>query len=163
MEQWKDIPEYEGLYQVSSEGRVRNLDRIVHVSRNRWGQATTRKKPSRVLSSHIGDHGYYSILLTSADGTHKRHTIHRLVGMAFLPNPENKEMIDHIDRNKINNLLSNLRWATRSENCLNNDKEKTSTGESYIYTSFRVCIPGHRERRFKTLPEAVAYRDSLVQ
>jgi len=143
MEEWKDIPGYVN-YRISSLGRVMSL------------------KGQKILSLSISSSGYRTILLCNGPGNQQRKTIHRLIAIAFIPNPDNKEMVDHINRNKLDNRIENLRWATRSENCLNNDKTKTSTDESYIYVSFRVAVPGHKEKRFKTLEEAVKYKNSLL-
>ena len=60
--------------------------------------------------------GYKELKLINDDGERKHLKLHRLLGLAFIPNPENKPCIDHIDENKSNNHLSNLRWATYAEN-----------------------------------------------
>lgn len=150
-EEWRDIPNYP-RYEVSSLGNVRSK----HYKCNKSNGVT------KLLSlSAISTSGYKSVLLCNGPGQKQRKTVHRLVADAFIPNPDNKEMIDHISRDKLDNRVVNLRWATRSENCLNIDKTKTSTDQSYIYTSFKVCVPGNPIKCFKTLEEAVEYRNSL--
>lgn len=111
-EVWKDIPEYEGLYQVSNLGRVKSLLRYV-LRRN--GQ-TTRVNET-ILKQTLDTDGYPIVGLCK--NNRKTQTVHRLVAKAFIPNPENKPCIDHIDGNRTNNNVDNLRWATVKENANN--------------------------------------------
>jgi hypothetical protein len=107
MEIWKDIPEYEGFYQASSEGRIRSLDRI----RNNGG------KYKGVIFSLSGISGLYqNATLTSRDGTRKTFTVHRLIYMAFNGEISNGKVIDHIDGDKSNNSIKNLREVSQREN-----------------------------------------------
>ena len=99
MEIWKDIDRYEGLYQVSNFGRVKSIG---------YGK-------ERVLKAGVNSRGYLNVVLFK-DGKGKSFTVHRLVAIAFIPNPENKEQIDHIDTVRTNNRVSNLRWCTQEEN-----------------------------------------------
>ena len=95
---WKDIKGYEGLYQVSNLGRVKRV--------------TT----NRILKSSKHVSGYLMVNLCKNSVTsHQR--IHRLVAQAFIPNPENKPDVNHIDEDKTNNMVSNLEWSTKKENC----------------------------------------------
>ena len=98
---WKDIPNYEGLYQVSNLGRVKSTPICKH------------KKP-RILKN-IPRNGYISVIL--CDGKTKKNVfVHRLVAECFVPNPENKPIVNHIDGNKSNPCSDNLEWCTQSEN-----------------------------------------------
>ena len=101
---WKDVVGYEGLYQVSNLGRVKSL----RVKRHADGIMTTK----------IRKNGYAFIFLHI---NNKRiwKSVHRLVAQAFIPNPDNKPQIDHIDGNPSNNIVTNLRWATGKENMNN--------------------------------------------
>lgn len=112
MEQWKAVIGYEGLYEVSDCGRVKALDRYVMNNGGLQHRSERILKPTRVQG------GYQQVILCK-DGTTKPFRVHRLVAQAFIPNPENKPFIDHIDTITSNNHASNLRWVTRSENCNN--------------------------------------------
>ena len=102
---WKNIKGYEGEYEVSSHGRVRSLNRLS------WNGVAYWMKEGRVLTPRKTKTGYLRVQLNGKD-----FYIHRLVGQAFIPNPENKETINHLDEDKSNNRVDNLQWATQSEN-----------------------------------------------
>ena len=98
---WKDISGYESLYQVSNFGRVRNKNGLVmSLNKNRSGP------------------NYRYMVQLSKQKNKKSFLVHRLVAEAFIPNPENKPTVNHIDGNPLNNFLDNLEWATKSENHL---------------------------------------------
>jgi len=107
---WKDIPNYEGLYQISNLGRVKSLERIVLQKNGRKRvQHELIRKPRKVYK------GYLQIdLWKNHEYSAKR--INRLVAQAFIPNPENKPEVNHIDGNKENNCVDNLEWVTGKEN-----------------------------------------------
>ena len=108
---WKDIEGYEGLYQVSNMGIVRSLPHFRKNGRNGYLQIGKIIKPMCVR-------GYQTVSL-SKNGKQKIFKIHRLVAEAFIPNPENKPCIDHINTDKTNNRVENLRWVTHKENSNN--------------------------------------------
>lgn len=108
---WKDIPGYEGMYQASDCGRIRGLDRIVKSS----GPSGIRTAKGSIMTNRTTSWGYLSTTLTK-EGKGKNIQVHRLVALTFIENPENKSLVNHKDGNKINNLKSNLEWATYSEN-----------------------------------------------
>ncbi len=104
---WKDIEGYEGLYQVSSLGRVKSLKRQV------VNTVGFRIVPESYLRGRLR-YGYRIVSLCKF-GEVNRCMVHRLVAQAFIPNPENKPSVNHIDGVPNNNVLSNLEWATYTE------------------------------------------------
>lgn len=117
MEIWRDVLGYEGLYQVSSEGRVKTISKDVKF-KNRWGQDAVRHIDEKIMKTKVQQNDYDALTL-SKDGVRKTFCMQRLVATAFIPNPENKPQVDHIDGNKHNNCVENLRWVTAAENCAN--------------------------------------------
>ena len=103
---WKDVKGYEGLYQVSSHGRVKSLD---FLGKN------GRLYSSAIKKQCIGNHGYFCVTLTK-EGNKKPKLVHRLLAIAFIPNPKNKPYVNHIDESRDNNSLENLEWCTHKEN-----------------------------------------------
>ena len=107
---WKDIPGYEGLYQVSNLGRFKALERT------REGVNGSRIYKERILSPKVNFDRYYYISLTNG-GKKTSFRAHRLVALAFLG--DSSLVIDHIDGNPLNNAVTNLRYVSQSENILN--------------------------------------------
>jgi len=106
---WKDINGYEGKYQISNLGRVKSLARTTTYNDG-------RKKfiIERILQPILCKIGYYSLGL-SLDGVPSVVTIHRLVALTFIPNPENKRAVNHKNGVKTDNRVENLEWVTDSE------------------------------------------------
>lgn len=109
---WKDVVGYEGLYQVSNLGRVKSLARRrLMISQ---GNTVFGAVHERILK--FGASLGYQCVTLSKNGVHERIRVHKLVAKHFIPNPEKKEQINHIDGNKHNNCANNLEWCTASEN-----------------------------------------------
>lgn len=146
MEEWKDIPELP-FYEISSFGRVRS------------------KGSDQVLKTNIC-RGYERVCIY-----HKSIYIHKAVAKTFLPNPENKPQIDHINRNKLDNRLENLRWVTSSENNINRNMPiPKSTGERNIQLLkgwFQVHIKRNKQyvfsKVYRTLEEAIEARNLFYE
>ena len=126
---WKDIKDYEGLYQISNYGNVKSLPKERH---NRRGVYIQKEK---LLSLTNTSTGYKKVELVK-DGKRKGFKVHRLVAQAFIPNPDEKPQVNHIDGDKTNNYVDNLEWATASENSihayntgLNSNKKELNENE----------------------------------
>lgn len=110
-ELWRDVPNYEGLYMVSSIGRVKSIRR-----KNSVGRYIKEK----IFSARENNHGYPSVSIMK-NGKSKNVRVHRLVAEAFIPNPDNLPEVNHIDENKSNNRVENLEWVTQQQNITRND------------------------------------------
>lgn len=108
-EVWKDIVGYEGLYQVSNFGNVKSLEKYIVQKRRKY------IKKESILKNNESPYGYLYVNLYK-NGKGKGFFVHRLVGIAFIPNPLKKPTINHIDGNKKNNCVCNLEWNTYLEN-----------------------------------------------
>lgn len=97
MTDWHDIPGYEGLYQIRTDGAVRNV------------------KTLNYLNGNVNSHGYMVVSLTK-NGKRKDCKLHRLLALTFLPNPNDFDCINHKDGDKLNNSLNNLEWCTKGQN-----------------------------------------------
>ena len=132
------------------------------------------KYRKRNMKTQFQKDGYKIITIINDDNKKITMRVHRLVALAYISNPENKPQVDHIDQNKTNNHISNLRWVTHSENqqnikqpqCDNKLNEKfisIKKNTSNIYYQFQKTINGVRHyKNFKTLEEAIEYRDNYV-
>lgn len=111
---WKDVKDFEGLYQVSNLGRVRSLTHI-EVIKSRWGNLCERKIKGRVLKMSLWRNGYFYFSLWK-NNKETSFSVHRIVSIHFIPNLENKPEVNHKDGNRKNNRIENLEWVTSSEN-----------------------------------------------
>ena len=152
----KFIPGYENLYSAEEDGRIYS-----HLSKKYLTPNYNRR---------------YLKFTFCKNGIRKDENVHRLIALTFIPNPENKPTVDHIDKNKHNNAVSNLRWATCAENSANLPIYKTNTsgeqnigtkrkiinGKEYVYYSVEYVRKGIivYSKQFKTLPEAVEARNN---
>lgn len=109
---WKDIPGYEGRYQASNLGRIRSLDRK---EPNGWGTQSLIR--GRMLQPFDSNWGYLRVTL-SGGGRCVKHLVHRLVALSFVPNPDGKPEVNHINGDKQDNRPENLEWVSASANQL---------------------------------------------
>jgi len=110
MEEWKDIKGFEGLYQVSTLGRVRSLDRYVKAK-----SASLKLIKGCIIKTWINRCGYVQVHLCKNSHT-KPHLVHRLVAEAFISNPNNYPCVNHKSEKKTENNVENLEWCTYSYN-----------------------------------------------
>ena len=149
MEEWRII-DINPDYQVSNTGLVRSI----------------KHNRVKVLRPSLNNRGYWRVTLT-ANGIQTYHAVHRLIATAFIPNPDNKPQVDHINRIKTDNRVENLRWATSSENNINVpsrvEHRQIHTLPSGLY---RVQIRRNRvivfRKTYPTIEEAVAGRDEYL-
>lgn len=107
---WKPIKDFEGLYEVSSTGKVRGVDRILHYRDNR-----TKLWKGKELAHSIKNDGYHKVTLMK-DGKAYYFMVHRLVAQTFIPNPNNLPQVNHKDENPANNNVNNLEWCDNDYN-----------------------------------------------
>lgn len=155
---WKDIPNYEGMYQISNLGRVKSL-------------SNNNSKKEKILKQYIDKYNYYNISLNKKNiGSTLK--VHKLIAMAFLNHTPcgYKEIVDHIDNNPLNNNVNNLQLITQRLNC-SKDKKNKSSKYTGVYWSKRdkiwrsqISINGKLKNlgRFNTEIEAhEAYKNEL--
>lgn len=111
MEEWKDIKGYEGLYQVSNDGRVKSLPKTWTCGR----YGTVRHNDEKIMKLCNNGEGYLRVNL-SKNGKTKWYSVHRLVGEAFIPNPYNLSEINHKNECTTDNSIENLEWCDRLYN-----------------------------------------------
>jgi len=132
-----DLSDYIGFYKINRVGEIFNVKRNI------------------IMKLQSNRHGYKVVGL-SKNGLRKLYGVHRLLCIQFLENPENKPCVDHIDRNKQNNNLENLRWVTISENCSNKAVSgsiiKNKKCESY-QAFYRIEPKNVKRKAFKTVEE----------
>lgn len=128
-ELWKPLEEYKGI-EVSSVGRIR--------------KAANKSRKERILTEFPKDRdGYCRCSVQRLDGTWTSQPVHRLVAKAFIPNPMNKQAVNHIDGNRTNNKVENLEWVTPRENVIHSFKfgsrrECKIVPKNTILTDFQV-------------------------
>lgn len=111
-EEWRDIEELKGQYQISNLGRVKSLYRKFMIKDKRGFKRTVTVN-EKILKLQIDKKGYQVVKIAK-----KTYKVHRLVAIAFIPNPDNLPQVNHIDGIKTNNYIDNLEWVNNSENQL---------------------------------------------
>jgi len=161
---WKDIKEFEGVYQISNYGRLKSL--------KRYG-----RKQDKIIKPVLGKRGYFCYCLWNKQKA-KNITIHRLVAQYFIPNQEGKREVNHKDLDKTNNAISNLEWVTPKENsthaCANlgtkkHSKKRGAYARTYKGKTSWISEMNYKNKRiylgfYDTKEEAQkAYYDKYVE
>lgn len=148
MDELHDLKDYEGLYKINKKGEIYSCFL------------------KRFLSLCINQDGYYHYTLCK-DNIKKYVVAHRIVAKQFIPNPHNLPLIDHIDRNRLNNNITNLRWVSLRQNQLN----RKDTKHPYIYynkksNNYRIGIEIKKQEVYSSihndLDEAILVRDAAM-
>lgn len=163
--EWIDIKGYEGLYMINKKGEIKS---------------TIRQGGGNILlKKSLHKDGYYTYKLRKKNKGIKGFLLHRLLALHFIDNPNNYPMVDHIDRNRTNNDLSNLRWITPAGNTQNSDRvdnrkgsisidKRTVKGKTYMYYRFFYTIYHNdtykrKSKRFKTKEEAIEFQKNFIK
>ena len=111
-EEWKEVPGYRGIYEISNFGRVKSLERtIVYPPSKFYPNGRTRVLKEKILTPCVDKKGYQFVQLFT-NGNFRSKRVHRLVAEVFIPNIHNFEQVNHKDENKKNNCVDNLEWCT---------------------------------------------------
>ncbi len=129
---WKDIEEFNGDYQISNKGRVKS---------KMFAKNGTYSKGEKILTSTISEEDGYEKIAINRNGKTKKRSIHRLMAIAFIPNPNNLPEVNHIDTIKTNNSLENFEWITR----LGNMQHANKMGRIAKYTHHKINEDQARE------------------
>ena len=159
MEHWKEVKGYEGLYEVSDQGRVRSLDRDILVKRKNGDY--TLHIDGQIITPQKRRHGYLAVCLYGHGGKNGRFTqmsVHRLVAIAFIPNPNGFTEVNHIDEDKQNNSADNLEWCDRITNvhhgtAIERRRQKQINGKQSKAVS-QFTMDGVYLRTFESMHEA---------
>ena len=143
---WKTIKGYEGYYEVSDDGRVRSLDRVV----KNFGNFRRCLKGNEMKLS-IAKSGYYVVNLRK-ERTTKVFTVHTLVAQAFIDNPNNYPTVNHKDGNKLNNTVDNLEWVSYGENNIHAIKHNLRKPRGVQISQFDLS--GNKIAVFRSVAEA---------
>lgn len=153
MEEWRPIKDYEGFYEVSNLGRVKSLDRIIIDSKGR-----KRLFEGKIMKLKSDRYGYLYVSLNK--NGKKNFKVHRLVAEAFIPNTEDKKHVDHINTNKEDNRVENLRWVTPKENNNNEltkeHKKGCQLGEKNACSKcvIQISLDGKLIKKYGSINEA---------
>lgn len=155
-EQWKDIEGFEGLYQISSYGRVKRLSKLIH-NEGLLNKSKEYYSKEMILKPAYISKGYRGVTLTK-EGKRYPKKIHRLVAQAFIPNPCKKPQVNHIDCDKSNNHVTNLEWVSQYMNMLHAKEHGLLNIEKATMVKYHPVaqydLSGNLIKEWKSLKEA---------
>lgn len=175
--EWKNIRGYEKLYKVSNYGEIKAKRKVLYMEIDGEMQPY-RVTPECLMKPFDNGRGYLVVSLINESGDRKNFYVHRLVADAFIPNPDELPQVDHIDYDRKNNRVNNLRWVTVAENANHSSCNKPKThnycksalGIKYITkrkNKYRVCITITGvitvDKRFPDLESAIKYRNLVLR
>lgn len=141
-ETWKDVNGFEGLYKVSSYGKIFSI------------------KANKILKTCVSNKGYELVCLRGFNGKRKQHTVHRIVALSFLSNPNDYPIINHKDEDKLNNCVDNLEWCSYSYNNTYGDslsKENRTLRASNRKECWAINLITEEVKHFNSLREAASF------
>ena len=153
-EEWKDIKDYEGLYQVSNWGRMMSLNY----------RKTGKSKLMKLMKNKKG----YLTVVFHKNGEYKRYLVHRLVAEHFIPNPDNLPQVNHLDEDKTNNSVDNLEWCDNKENSNHGTRNErissANTNGKLSKTVLQFTLSGDLIREWVSMAECTrnGFRQSAV-
>lgn len=156
---WKSIKNYENIYEISNLGRVRGK---------------IRRGGGGFLKQYLTKEGYYRVCLRDKNISDKciKFLTHRLIADHFIENPNNLPIVDHVDRNRQNNNLNNLRWVSHQGNCLNSSRvidrkgcishsiENVNEKKYEYYRVYKYINNVRVSKRFKNKEDAILFFES---
>lgn len=161
-ERWTDIPGYEGMYQASTSGKIRSVDRKILRS-----DGIMYEHKGKNLKPCINASGYLALSLRK-NGSAKSYLVSRLVAMTFIENPENLPEVNHKNEIKTDNNITNLEWIGRKENCNYGSRNyrhslymRNAIGEHHSHPSPVICIT--TGKTFSCIREAAEYYKRNLQ
>lgn len=145
---WKPVSGYEGYYEVSSLGRIRSVERYVKQSEH------LRYVKPRIKKIIVGRYGYPMVTLCK-DGESRQYRVHRIIADAFIPNPDNKPFVDHINTDRDDFRIENLRWVDAGENARNPNTMTHCRENTYTKERSRKILETTRRKGTVNAPKYV--------
>jgi hypothetical protein len=141
---WKDIPGYEGIYQASNLGRIKSLSKTVNISNGK-----KRNVLEKLFNLRTNNYGY-NVVTMYLNGKMQSKRSNRVIALTFIPNPENKPYVNHINGIKNDDRVVNLEWCTAKENSIHAVKKgllKNSSGIGEDHNYFKLTLDDVTEIR----------------
>lgn len=135
MEEWRDIQGYEGLYQVSNEGRVKSLEREIMRS-----DGKTLPLKEKILKPNLNNSSRHYQVLLCENGIEKWKQVHQIVAQTFIPNPNGCDVVHHKDHNPQNNRVENLMWMSKEEHDAIHRAEQAKTIYQYTIQGELIAV-----------------------